>query len=257
MKNNIYFGDTLKVLKELEDELATLIYIKPPINLTEIQVTQLAPDHESDIRFGESEYVGIFSKYLAYLDPLLREAYRLLSSEGTLYFHCDYRKVHYCKAVLLDDIFGRERFLNEIIWACDIGDTSLNRWPAKHENILVYVKDTNEYVFNLDNIDRIPYMAPDLVGPHKRKTGKLPTDTWWDTLVTGNIIDRIIEASTNPGDIVLDLFATEGSTGESCIQLSRNFVLIENNLKMIRELSNKFNNNPRVEIINLDSIHFG
>ena len=176
----------------------------------------------------------------------------MLTPTGSLYFHIDYREAHYCK-VLLDDIFGRECFLNEIIWAYDYGARTRKKWPAKHDNILLYVKDPGCYTFNVDDIDRIPYMAPGLVGPEKAARGKLPTDTWWHTIVSPNgkektgyptqkplgILERIIRASSNPGDVVLDFFAGSGTTGVAAAQLGRSFILIDNNEEVVQVMTQR------------------
>ena len=195
--NQIFFGDNLSILREMPDESVDLIYIDPPFNTGKRQIRrQISITHSPDgdrvgfknrkyetTTVGTKEYNDIFDDYLAFLQPRLEEAYRILSATGTLYFHIDYREVHYCK-IMLDQIFGRECFLNEIIWAYDFGGRSKKKWPAKHDNILVYVKNPQAYTFNTEKIARIPYMAPGLVGPEKAKRGKLPTDTWWHTIVS-------------------------------------------------------------------------
>ncbi len=256
MDNTIYFGDNLPILQQMKKESIDLIYIDPPFNTGKLQKhTQIKTERAATgdrtgfsgnryqtIRLGSQEYVDIFDDYLAFLEPRLVEAYRTLSAHGTLYFHIDYREVHYCK-LLLDQIFGRQGFLNEIIWAYDYGGRTKKRWPPKHDNILVYVKDPQHYTFNVAEIDRIPYMAPGLVGPEKAARGKLPTDTWWHTIVATNgkektgyptqkplgILTRMIRASSNPGGLVLDFFAGSGTTGVSCLELGRRFILIDNN----------------------------
>ena len=175
---------------------------------------------------AESSYRDHFDDYLAFLEPRLRHAHRLLTQEGTIYFHIDYREAHHCK-LLLDEIFGRECFLNEIIWAYDYGARTRRRWPAKHDTILVYVKDPSCYFFDSEGVDREPYMAPGLVTAEKAARGKLPTDVWWHTIVptsgrekTGyptqkpeGIIRRMVQASTRPGDWCLDFFAGSGTLG--------------------------------------------
>ena len=244
--NRIYFGDNYPILQAMESESIDLIYIDPPFNTGKSQRrTQLKTETSASgdrkgfsgkryrtIKLGTREYSDIFDNYLAFLEPRLVEAYRVLNQRGSLYFHIDYREVHYCK-ILLDQIFGRDCFLNEIIWAYDFGGRTKKKWPPKHDNILVYVKNPDNYTFNVENIDRIPYMAPGLVGPEKAARGKLPTDTWWHTIVGTNsrektgyptqkplgVLNRIIAASTNPGDLVLDFFAGSGSTGASCLEL--------------------------------------
>ncbi len=197
MQNTIYFGDNLSILRSLPDASVDLIYIDPPFNTGHAQSRKslkTVRDDDGDrvgfqgnayksITLSERAYQDQFDDYLGFLEPRLLEAYRVLKPHGTLYFHIDYREVHYCK-VLLDGIFGRVSFLNEIIWAYDYGARSKTKWPTKHDNILVYVKDPKNYTFNSDAIERIPYMAPGLVGKEKAERGKLPTDTWWHTIVT-------------------------------------------------------------------------
>lgn len=252
----IILGENLSVLRSLESETVDLIYIDPPFNTGRVQGrTQLRTIQAEDgdrtgfqgkryqtLRVGSRQYADLFDDYLAFLEPRLEQAHRVLKAHGSLYFHIDYREVHYCK-VLLDTIFGRESFINEIIWAYDYGARTKKKWPPKHDNILWYAKDPEHYTFNFDAIERIPYMAPGLVGPAKAARGKLPTDTWWHTIVATNgkektgyptqkplgVINRIIQASSNPDDLVLDFFAGSGTTGESCLRFGRRFLLVDNN----------------------------
>lgn len=283
MKHRIYFGDNFPILKSLSDESVNLIYIDPPFNTGKLQRrTRIKTDRsETGDRIGFSgnryrtikldtqEYTDQFEsseEYLNFLKPRLAEAYRILASDGSLYFHLDYREVHYCKVFLLDEIFGRESFLNEIIWAYDYGGRPKNKWPPKHDNILVYVKDPANYVFNYEDIERIPYMSPSLVGAEKARQGKIPTDTWWHTIVPTNskertgyptqkpvgITNRIVQASSKPGDIVLDFFAGSGTIGESCLSLGRQFILIDNNYQALEVMVRRFKDNPNIEWINFD-----
>ena len=192
-------------------------------------------------------YDDRFDDYGGFLMPRLEEAWRLLADDGTLYLHLDYREAHYAK-VMLDAVFGRDCFLNELIWAYDYGAKSRSRWPTKHDTILVYVKNPGEHVFNADDIDREPYMAPGLVTAEKAARGKLPTDVWWHTIVptTGRektgyptqkpegILRRIVQASSRPGDRVLDLFAGSGTTGAVASALGRDAVLVDDNPEAIR-----------------------
>jgi site-specific DNA-methyltransferase (adenine-specific) len=279
MDHRIYFGDNLPVLKSIPDTSVDLMYIDPPFNTGKnqkrVQIstvrsengdrTGFSGNRYQTLRLGSREYADIFDDYLAFLEPRLVQAKRILSTDGTLYFHIDYREVHYCK-VLLDQIFGREGFLNEIIWAYDYGGRTKKKWPPKHDNILVYVKDPQNYTFNNDEIDRIPYMAPNLVGPIKAARGKLPTDTWWHTIVATNskektgyptqkplgVVERIIRASSNPGDLVLDFFAGSGTVGESCLKLGRRFILIDNNLQALQVMARRFRDYPGIEWIGFD-----
>ena len=193
-----------------------------------------------------------FDDYWAFLEPRLREAWRLLADDGTLYLHLDYREAHYAK-VMLDAVFGRDRFLNEIIWAYDYGAKSRSRWPTKHDTILVYVKDPEKYHFDSEAVDREPYMAPGLVDPEKAARGKLPTDVWWHTIVptsgserTGyptqkpeGILTRMITASTRPGDRVLDFFAGSGTTGAVASRLGRQAVLVDGSPRAIEVMQER------------------
>jgi site-specific DNA-methyltransferase (adenine-specific) len=265
--HRIFFADNLLVLRALPTESVNLIYIDPPFNTGKTQArTQMKTERTADgdrvgfggrryqtLKLGTREYADSFDDFLAFLQPRLEEAHRILAPNGSLYFHIDYREVHYCK-VLLDDIFGRDCFLNEIIWAYDYGGKPKTRWPAKHDNILVYVKDPQNYTFNVDAIEREPYMAPGLVGPEKAARGKLPTDVWWHTIVTTNgkektgyptqkplgVINRIVTASSNPSDLVLDFFAGSGTLGESCLRLGRRFILVDNNPEALQVMRKRF-----------------
>ncbi|MFT4258119.1 MAG: site-specific DNA-methyltransferase [Microbacterium sp.] len=197
-------------------------------------------------------YDDRFDDYGAFLMPRLEQAWRLLADDGTLYLHLDYREAHYAK-VMLDAVFGRDSFLNELIWAYDYGAKSRRRWPTKHDTILVYVKNPRTYVFDSEAVDREPYMAPGLVTAEKAERGKLPTDVWWHTIVptTGRektgyptqkpegILRRIVAASSRPGDRVLDLFAGSGTTGAVAAALGRDAVLVDNNPEAVRVMAER------------------
>jgi site-specific DNA-methyltransferase (adenine-specific) len=256
VSDQILLGENLDLLGAFADGAFQLVYVDPPFNTGKVQARrtmQAVRDSDGErIGFGgrrystrllaESSYRDQFEDYLAFLEPRLREARRLLAREGTLYFHIDYREAHHCK-LLLDEIFGRECFLNEIIWAYDYGGRTRRRWPAKHDTILVYVKDAAAYHFDSEEVDREPYMAPGLVTPEKAARGKLPTDVWWHTIVptrgrekTGyptqkpeGILRRMVLASTRPGDWCLDFFAGSGTLGAAAAQLARRYVLIDSN----------------------------
>jgi site-specific DNA-methyltransferase (adenine-specific) len=259
----IVLGDNLEVLAGLPDGAFQLVYLDPPFNTGRDQTRRTmatdpaAPDGGDRTGFAgrryatrllaESSYRDSFDDYLAFLAPRLTELRRVLHQTGTLYFHIDYREAHYCK-LLLDEIFGRECFLNEIVWAYDYGARSTRRWPAKHDTILVYVKDPAEYMFDSTEVDREPYMAPGLVTPEKAARGKLPTDVWWHTIVPTNgaektgyptqkpegIVKRMLLASSRPGDWCLDPFAGSGTLGAVAAQTGRRYVLIDSNPEAIR-----------------------
>jgi site-specific DNA-methyltransferase (adenine-specific) len=265
--NRLVLGECLDVLPSLADGSFGLIYLDPPFNTgvprRHARITARASETGSRggfkgrryevTRGTERRFDDRFDDYTAWLEPPLREAHRLLAEHGSLYLHVDYREVHYCK-VLLDQVFGRERFLNEVIWAYDYGGRSKRRWPPKHDNILVYVKDPRRYVFNYAEMDRMPYMAPGLVTAEKAARGKTPTDTWWQTVVptagrerTGYptqkplaIISRIVRASSNPGDAVLDFFAGSGTTGVAAHQAGRSFVLVDRSKDAISVAARRF-----------------
>jgi len=274
MVHKIYHADNLVILQSLPSESVSLIYIDPPFNTGKTQArtqikteksdtgdrTGFAGQRYSTVKVGSQEYADIFDDLPTFLEPRLIEARRILKPNGSLYFHIDYREVHYCK-ILLDQIFGRDAFLNEIIWAYDYGARTRKKWPAKHDNILWYAKDPENYIYNVDEIERIPYMAPGLVGPEKAARGKLPTDTWWHTIVPTNgkektgyptqkplgIIRRIVAASSNPGDTVLDFFAGSGTTGMVCHELGRSFILVDSNPQAIETMKLRFKGVDNIE----------
>jgi site-specific DNA-methyltransferase (adenine-specific) len=268
MTHTIYFSDNLPVLQSLPPESVDLIYIDPPFNTGKTQArtqiktvraeaggdrTGFAGRRYETIKVGQKAYADLFDDYLAFLEPRLAQARRVLKPHGSLYFHIDYREAHYCK-ILLDAIFGRASFLNEIIWAYDYGARTRRKWPAKHDTIFWYAKDPAHYTFRYEDLDRIPYMAPGLVGPEKAARGKTPTDVWWNTIVPTNgrektgyptqkplaILNRIVRASSNPGDLVMDFFAGSGTLGASCLELGRRFLLVDNNPQAIEVMRRRF-----------------
>jgi site-specific DNA-methyltransferase (adenine-specific) len=255
--NRIVEGDNLEALREMEAGSVELIYVDPPFNTGRRQArTQMKTvrDEGGDrVGFGGRRYRtevvkeaaaggygDSFDDFLGFLRPRMEEAHRVLAATGSLFLHIDYREVHYCK-VMLDEVFGRECFQNEIIWAYDYGARATKRWPAKHDNILWYTKDPERYTFNLEASDRIPYMAPGLVGAEKAARGKTPTDVWWHTIVspTGKektgyatqkpvgILERIVRVHSNAGETVLDFFAGSGTAGEAAAKHGRRFIMVD------------------------------
>jgi site-specific DNA-methyltransferase (adenine-specific) len=267
MPSRVIHGDNLEVLRGMADASFDLVYIDPPFNTGRAQKrttlkTVRAPNGDrvgfggrryATTRIAERSFADRFDDYLGFLEPRIVEARRVLKPTGSLYFHVDYREVHYCK-VMIDGVFGREAFYNEIIWAYDYGARTKRRWPPKHDNILVYAKDPARYFFDADAVDRIPYMAPGLVGPEKAARGKLPTDTWWHTIVspTGKeklgyptqkplgVVQRIVRASSPPGGRVLDFFAGSGTTGAAALACGREFVLVDDNPEAIAVMRRRF-----------------
>ena len=250
----LVFGDNAPALEALPESTFDLIYLDPPFNTGRTQARRtltVAADEEGDrTGFGGRRYSSTllqtlsyddaFSDYLEFLEPRLRRLHRLLAPHGTLYFHIDYREAHYCK-LLLDHVFGREAFLNELIWAYDYGAKPRRRWPAKHDTILVYVRTPGAHHFDADAVEREPYMAPGLVTPEKAAKGKRPTDVWFHTIVPTNgrektgyptqkpegVLRRIVAASSRRGGWCLDPFAGSGTLGAVCRALGRRFVLID------------------------------
>jgi site-specific DNA-methyltransferase (adenine-specific) len=279
-------ADNLEVLPTLPDAVFTLIYLDPPFNTGRVQKRQATTSVRSTLASGahaagtitgfkgqryeriKGDLLGYddqFEDYWAFLEPRLIEAWRLLADDGTLYLHLDYREAHYAK-VLLDALFGRDCFLNELIWAYDYGAKSKNRWPTKHDTILVYVKNPRGYYFDSSTVDREPYMAPGLVTPEKVAKGKLPTDVWWHTIVspTGKektgyptqkpvgILRRIIQASSREGDWVLDFFAGSGTTGAVAAALGRKFLLIDQNPESLAVMHERLGALSEVDFVDDD-----
>ena len=284
--SRVIHADNLEVLPSLPDGAFTLIYLDPPFNTGRSQKRQSTTSVRSVATDGShaagtitgfkgQRYARIkgdllgyddqFEDYWSFLEPRLIEAWRLLADDGTLYLHLDYREAHYAK-VLLDALFGRECFLNELIWAYDYGAKSKNKWPTKHDTILVYVKNPARYYFDSTTVDREPYMAPGLVTPEKVAKGKLPTDVWWHTIVspTGKektgyptqkpigILRRIIQASSREGDWVLDFFAGSGTTGAVAAALGRRFVLIDQNPEALAVMRARFEPVPDIDFFEPD-----
>jgi site-specific DNA-methyltransferase (adenine-specific) len=264
---DVIHGDNITALRGMPDRSFDLIYIDPPFNTGREQTRTTLRTERSDagdrvgfkeqrytsLRLGTKSYSDVFDDYLSFLEPRLREAHRLLAPTGSFFLHLDYREVHYAK-VLLDLIFGRECFINEIIWAYDYGARSRSKWPAKHDNILWYARDPGAFTFQVDEADRIPYMAPALVGDAKAERGKTPTDTWWHTIVspTGKektgyptqkplgILERIVRVHSKPGDRLLDFFAGSGSFGDAADRHGRDVVLVDDNPVAIEVMARRF-----------------
>jgi site-specific DNA-methyltransferase (adenine-specific) len=257
----IVLGDNLPALEALPRGAFDLIYLDPPFNtgrtqarhtLEVVPAADSAPAVGTRVGFGGRRYQSrllqslayedAFADYLGFLEPRLRLLRDLLSDHGTLYFHIDYREAHYCK-LLLDEIFGRDAFLNELIWTYDYGAKPRRRWPAKHDTILVYVREPGRHHFDADAVEREPYMAPGLVTAEKAARGKRPTDVWFHTIVPTNgrektgyptqkpegVLRRMVAASSRPGGWCLDPFAGSGTLGAVCQELGRRFVLIDIN----------------------------
>jgi site-specific DNA-methyltransferase (adenine-specific) len=263
----VVLADNLSVLSALSDGSIDLIYIDPPFNTGKrrtLRSLKTVRDPGGDragfggqryrtLRLGSNSYVDVFDDYLDFLEPRMCEMRRVLSPSGSLYVHLDSREVHYVK-VLLDVIFGRTCFLNEVIWAYDYGGRPRRRWPPKHDSILVYVRDPSRYYFDPEGAERVPYMAPDLVGAEKAARGKRLTDTWWSTIVPTNgrertgyptqkplaILRRIVATSSPPGGRVADFFAGSGTTGIAASERGCDFLLVDNNPAAVAVMRQRF-----------------
>ncbi|MCY4391258.1 MAG: site-specific DNA-methyltransferase [Chloroflexi bacterium] len=272
----VHCADGVEVARGLADEAVDLVYLDPPFNtgkrqeLNQIRTRRVAEGggdrtgfggrRYETVRLGSRSFDDVFDDYLGFLEPFLVESRRLLKPSGSLYLHLDYREAHYAK-VLLDQVFGRECFVNEIIWAYDYGGRTKKRWPPKHDTILFYAKDAARYLFNTDEVERIPYMAPELAGAEKAARGKLPTDTWWHTIVspTGRektgyptqkplgVLKRIVSASSPPGGLVVDLVAGSGTAGAAALELGRRFVLADCSEEAVGVMRERFAGEAGVE----------
>ena len=259
--NTIHLADNLDFLRELESGTIDLIYIDPPFNTGETQkmvrLKTVQDDDGDRVGFqgrryrtekqGSAAYSDSFDDYMEFLRVRLKEAKRVLTATGSIFLHVDQHESHYCK-VLMDELFGRDSFMNEIIWSYDYGGRSKKRWPSKHDTIFWYAVDPTHYTFNYDSIDRVPYLAPELVGKEKAERGKVPTDVWWQTIVPTNgkertgyptqkplaILNRIVKVHSNPGDIVLDFFGGSGTTGVAAATNDRKFVLVDANEEAVQ-----------------------
>jgi site-specific DNA-methyltransferase (adenine-specific) len=265
-------GDNALALAKLPERFFDLIYMDPPFNTGRTQARRtlaVTADARGDrVGFGGRRYRSrllsslsyddSFGDYLAFLEPRLTRVRELLAPHGTLYFHVDCREAHYCK-LLLDELFGRESFLNELIWAYDYGAKPRRRWPAKHDTILVYVRTPGAHHFDADAVEREPYMAPGLVSAEKASRGKRPTDVWFHTIVPTNgrektgyptqkpegVLRRIVAASSRPESWCLDPFAGSGTLGAVCRCLGRRFVLIDNNPAAIEVMRARLGSAPK------------
>jgi site-specific DNA-methyltransferase (adenine-specific) len=267
-RGRVIHADNLSVLGRLPDRSIDLIYVDPPFNTGKRQTlhtlqtvrdaaggdrTGFQGQRYRTIPVGSRSFEDLFDDYLTFLEPRLAEFHRVLTKSGSLYVHLDAREAHYVK-VVLDTIFGRACFLNEIIWAYDYGGRPRRRWPPKHDSILLYARDTKRYYFDPDAAERIPYMAPGLVGAEKAARGKRLTDTWWSTIVPTNsrertgyptqkplaVLRRIVRTSCPPDGLVADFFAGSGTTGEAAYESGRRFLMVDDSAEAIAVMRRRF-----------------
>jgi len=240
----LYHGDNLKILSSFEDESFSLIYSDPPYGC--------GKSFKSRNGSFDDKLTG--QAFLDWLKPRIEESKRLLTKTGSFFIHMDYHEIHYVK-VLCDKVFGRESFMNEIIWQYDFGARQKTKWSTKHDNILWYAKDAKNYVFNLEQVDLIPKLAPGLPVSKNRKNPdkKLLTDVWWNTIVPTNgkertgyptqkplaIVERIVKVHSNAGDNLLDPFAGSGTLGEAAAKHERKVTLIDSNIEAIEVMKRR------------------
>ena len=275
----VVHGEALDVLRSLPDACVDMVYVDPPFNTGRMRrgerLTVTRDDGNGDrtgfagrryttSRTPGESYADDFDDYLGWLRPHLEETRRVLGPHASLYFHIDPRESHYCK-VLLDEVFGRDCFRNEVIWAYDYGARSTRRWSPKHDVILVYARDPQRCHFDTTDVDRLPYMAPQLVTTEKAQRGKLPTDVWWHTIVPTNsrertgyptqkplgVVRRAVAASSRPGDLVLDWCAGSGTTGEAAYQLGRRFLLVDSSADAVRVMQRRLAAVPDLRVSRL------
>lgn len=243
---SIHNSNNLAFLSSLEKQgtKVDLVYIDPPFNTGKVMKGQ---NGEYNDNFPHDEYLSAITARLS-------AAKQVMSPTGSIFIHLDYRYVHDVKVICCDPVFGRHNFMNELIWAYDYGARSKTKWPAKHDNILWYVMDNRNYTFNYDAMDRLPYMAPGLVGPEKAARGKTPTDVWWHTIVPTNgrertgyptqkpiaLLERIVKVHSNENDLCLDFYAGSGAFGEACCRNNRHCILVDNNPEAVMIMEKRF-----------------
>lgn len=230
-------GDSLVKMKSLATGSFDFIYVDPPF------VTE-KDRGDFDDRWGS---VLLWSDWF---EPFVKESYRLLSDTGSIVVHLDYRAIHYAR-VLMDQTFGYDNMLNEIIWCYASGGVS-KRWLArKHDNLIWYVKDTKDYTFN---VQREPYATPNVEGRKGfHDEGRMLNDWWrmsflsttaservgYDSQKPEALLERLLTVFTNPGDNVLDFMAGSGTTGAAASSLGRKATLIDKNPNAIKKMKER------------------
>lgn len=211
----LYQCDNLKLLKSLPDNYIDLIYCDILYN-----TGRKFKDYDDNL--------GTPKEVIVWYEPRLLEMKRVLKETGSVYLQMDFRLVHYMK-VKMDEIFGFDNFINEIIWKYGLGGSGKKSFAKKHDNILFYTK-TNNYTFNLQYEDAT---SNKMKGQQKKMTDvwDIPNinnmakeRTGYDTQKPVEILNNIISASSNPNDIVSDFFMGSGTTGEVALGLGRKFI---------------------------------
>jgi site-specific DNA-methyltransferase (adenine-specific) len=275
--NTLYTNDNLFILSGLNSNLVDLIYLDPPFNSKRIYSAPIgskaAGSSFKDMWTWEDvneEYLNALAEnypalaefiasigaihseamkaYLTYMARRIIEMYRILKDTGSLYLHCDPTASHYLK-VVLDEIFGKNNFRNEITWCYGSGGASKSHFSRKHDTIFWYSK-SQKIIFNIDDV-REPYSSPEKSATPKKvgdkeyikmnPLGRIPFDWWQIPILTNSakertgyptqkplaLLHRIIKASSNEGDIVMDPFCGCATTCVAAQQLGRKWIGID------------------------------
>lgn len=264
--NKIFWGDNLQVMSHLMKEYRgkiNLIYIDPPFDSKadykkKIEIKGIGKALSDSSSFEEKQYGDIWTndEYLQFMYERFISLRELLSETGTIIVHLDYHKCHHIRLVM-DEVFGPDNFRNEMIWTYNGGATPPKDYPRKHDNLLRYVKDSkkNNWTFNIEYRPYNEQTAERMKHIHKGvmvdlDRGTPMTDWWTDIKVpTGpmnqekngyptqkpeKLLERIIKACSNPGDIVFDCFMGSGTTQAVAMRLGRRFIGADINLGAIQ-----------------------
>ena len=255
--NVVHKAEAIHFLESIPDESVDLIYTDPPFGTGDKQ--QLNRKSKGVI-VSKLSYDDKFEDYVDFLSRHLVHMRRILKQSGTMYLHLDWRWVHYAK-VECDKIFGVRNFLNHVVWSYNFGGRGRDRWPQKHDDILVYTKSCGDHLFNWDEIDRIPYAAPELqfVGRSKEEaekriaTGQVPTDVWSMSIVGTasrervgypsqkplKLVKRVIRASSPHRGLVVDPFAGSGTTAVAALESGRDFLVCDRSEEAINVMKDR------------------
>ena len=261
--NRLILGDNLEILKTLDSETIDLIYLDPPFFSN--RNYEVIWGDAGEVRSFQDRWAGGMDHYIAWLKERVEQMHRILKPAGSIFLHCDWHANAYIRVEILDKIFGQNNMRNEIIW-CYMGPGSpgVKQFLKKHDTIFWYSKD-DKWVFNIDDV-RFPHSkktkdnfrhglggsgfegAPRII--HEK--GKVPEDWWSDIAIAARypknsennlgyptqkpvkLLERIIKASTNEGDTVLDPFVGGGTTIAVADKLNRNWIGIDQSVQAIK-----------------------
>ncbi len=264
--NKIFWGDNLQVMSHLLKDYrgkVDLIYIDPPFDSKadykkKVFIRKNSVNNDPSV-FEEKQYGDLWTndEYLQFLYERMLLLRELLSEEGTIYVHCDWHKVHHIRCIL-DEIFGPSNFINEVIWQYFMGGKGANEFAKKHDNILVYAKNKGKHKFNKFNIKRYYDFVPSLKDDSENgQTGKDEIGYWgmvgcpdvwqikgvfnmgseytgYPTQKPEELMERILKASSDENDLVLDCFMGSGSFITQAIKMNRRYIGADINLGAIQ-----------------------